>query len=33
INPQAYLEYALEKTLSGHMQGDIQELMPWNFNA
>lgn len=33
INPQAYLEHVLEKILGGHMKGDIQELMPWNFTA
>lgn len=33
INPQAYLEHVLEKILGGHMQGDIHELMPWNFKA
>jgi transposase len=31
INPQAYLEHALEKILGGHRQSDIHELMPWNF--
>ena len=33
INPQHCLEHVLEKILSGHMQGDIEGLMPWNFNA
>lgn len=31
INPQAYLEHVLVKILGGHMQTDIQDLMPWNF--
>lgn len=31
INPQAYLEHALDKILNGHMQEDIQALLPWNF--
>jgi len=33
INPQHYLEHVLEKILAGHMQGDIKDLMPWNFSA
>ncbi|WP_239480004.1 transposase domain-containing protein [Actibacterium sp. 188UL27-1] len=31
INPQAHLEHVLEKILNGHMQEDIQTLLPWNF--
>jgi transposase len=31
VNPQAYLEHVLVKILDGHMQTDIQDLMPWNF--
>lgn len=31
INPQAYLEHVLDKILNGHMQEDIQYLLPWNF--
>ena len=31
INPQAYLEHTLSKILNGHMQEDIQVLLPWNF--
>ena len=31
VNPQAYLEHALDKILNGHKQEDIQDLMPWNF--
>lgn len=31
VNPQAYLEHTLNSILSMHMQGDIKELMPWNF--
>lgn len=31
VNPQAYLEYALDRILAQHKQSDIQDLMPWNF--
>lgn len=31
VNPQAYLEHALDRILNHHRQGDIQDLMPWNF--
>ena len=31
INPQTYLEHVLGKILGGHMQENIQDLMPWNF--
>lgn len=33
INPQAYIEATLRKILNQHMQGDIKDLMPWNFKA
>ncbi len=32
VNPQAYLEHALDSILNQHMQGDILQLMPWNFD-
>lgn len=31
VNPQAYLEHALDSILNQHMQADILQLMPWNF--
>ena len=30
-NPEAYIAATLRKILDQHMQGDIDELMPWNF--
>jgi transposase len=33
VNPQAYLEHVLDRILNQHMQGDINELMPWNFKT
>jgi transposase len=32
VNPQAYLEYTLERILNHHMQSNIKDLMPWNFS-
>ena len=31
VNPQTYLEHALNSILNQHMQSDIHELMPWTF--
>jgi transposase len=33
VNPHQYLEHVLGKILNGHMRDDINQLMPWNFNA
>jgi transposase len=33
VNPQAYLEHALDRILNQHRQGDIEQLMPWNFTS
>ena len=31
VNPQTYLEHALDSILNQHMQADILQLMPWTF--
>jgi transposase len=31
VNPEAYIGATLRRILDQHMQGDIDELIPWNF--
>ena len=33
VNPQAWLTQTLTKLANGHKQTQLNQLMPWNFNA
>ena len=33
VNPQAWLTQTLTKLANGHKQAQLDQLMPWNFNA
>ena len=33
VNPQAWLTQTLTKLANGHKQTQLDQLMPWNFNA